>query len=199
MVWTLSNASPNSTYFPVFEKIPTLTDGPVTIPDSGAALLYLATKHDSTTFSFPHDTQAFWTMTQLLFYASQIDFLQGNSWRARVLAKEAGEEFTPSKISDYLDTQLFRSYRLLDKKLAQERASYGAAEVEKSGGPWLAGNKYSYADMAIYPYYAKASQYVWAKAKLDQFKELTAWAERVGARDAVKKGMLKGEEFGEVL
>ena len=65
-----------------------------------------------------------------------------------------------------------RVYRLLDARLAEV--------------PHLAGESYSVADIAAYPWIAKHG---WAWQDLARYPALAAWFAVVGARPAVQAGM----------
>ena len=51
---------------------------------------------------------------------------------------------------------------------------------------WLAGDAYSIADMATYPW---ARAYVWAKVSIDGLDHLKGWFERIDARPAVQRAL----------
>ncbi|MCX8232193.1 MAG: glutathione binding-like protein, partial [Alphaproteobacteria bacterium] len=53
--------------------------------------------------------------------------------------------------------------------------------------PYLAGDTYSYADILTYPLMATSVQRL--EGGYTSYSNITRWAETVGARDAVQKGM----------
>jgi GST-like protein len=65
-----------------------------------------------------------------------------------------------------------RVYRLLEERLAAV--------------PYLGGEAYSIADVAAYPWVARAS---WAARTLDETTRIARWFATVGARPAVQRGM----------
>jgi GST-like protein len=54
------------------------------------------------------------------------------------------------------------------------------------GRDWLAGDAYSIADIATYPW---ARAYPWAKVSIDGLDHLKAWFDRIDARPAVQKAL----------
>ena len=72
-----------------------------------------------------------------------------------------------------------RIYRELDERLAISR--------------YLAGNNYSIADIATFPWIAR---HEWHDIGLKKFKHLVRWFEEISNREAVKKGydLLKNGE-----
>jgi GSH-dependent disulfide-bond oxidoreductase len=155
-------------------KIPAIVDqdaagGPLAIFESGAILIYLAEKHGRFLATEPRARAL--AMEWLMFQMAGIGpFLgQVNYWM-----NTAPEKLAPA-IQRYLDESV-RLMTVFNGALA--------------GRDYIAG-EYSIADMASYPWIAAA----WGPfsamlpEKVREMPELGAWIERVGARDAVKRGM----------
>ncbi|TXT07412.1 hypothetical protein VHUM_03132 [Vanrija humicola] len=53
-------------------------------------------------------------------------------------------------------------------------------------GEWLVGDKFSIADINVYPWVRSS---FWAGIDIRKFPKLDAWVTRIGERDAVKKGL----------
>lgn len=153
-------------------KIPAIVDpdgpngAPISIFESGAILVYLANKTDSALF--PKDpARRYATLEWLMFQMGGLGpmFGQANHFL----------HFNPGK-SDYAEEryrkEAHRIYGVLDKRL--------------SGNQYVAGDFYSIADIAIFPWVAR---WEWHQIELSSLPHVTRWFEELGARDAVKKGM----------
>ena len=68
---------------------------------------------------------------------------------------------------------------------------YGVIERDLETRDYLAGDFYSIADMAAWPWILPEGQ----GQNLDEFPRLKAWHERVGAREAVKTGRAVGKDL----
>ena len=68
---------------------------------------------------------------------------------------------------------------------------YGVIERDLEDREYLAGDFYSIADMAAWPWILPEGQ----GQNLDEFPRLKAWHERVGAREAVKTGRAVGKDL----
>ena len=63
---------------------------------------------------------------------------------------------------------------------------YGVMDKELAKRDYLAGNFYSIADIATYPWVAR---YEWHKTDLNQFPNVKRWFDEIGKRPAVQRGM----------
>jgi len=150
-------------------RIPAIVDNdsadgqPLSLFESGAILLYLAEK---TGQFIPQDLRGRQECLQWLF------------WQMGGLGPMAGQNhhfvrFAPEKvpyaIKRYVD-ETARLYGVLDKRLADR--------------PFVAGEAYSIADMAIYPWIVPHS---FQQQDLDDFPHLKAWFERIQARPATQR------------
>lgn len=150
-------------------RIPAIVDNdtadgqPLSLFESGAILLYLAEK---TGQFLPQDLRGRQEALQWLF------------WQMGGLGPMAGQNhhfnrFAPEKvpyaIKRYVD-ETARLYGVLDKRLADR--------------PFVAGEAYSIADMAIYPWIVPHS---FQQQDLNDFPHLKAWFERIQARPATQR------------
>jgi GST-like protein len=87
----------------------------------------------------------------------------------RIAAPNGHEE--PFSIKRYVD----ETRRLLE-----------VLNTRLEGRDWLAGDAYSIADIATYPW---ARAYPWAKVSIDGLDHLKAWFDRIDARPAVQKAL----------
>jgi GST-like protein len=73
------------------------------------------------------------------------------------------------------------------KRYSEEtRRIYGVMNKRLGESPYLAGPDYTIADIATYPWVAR---HEFQEVKLEDFPNVKAWFDRVGARPAVQRGM----------
>jgi GST-like protein len=165
-------------------KIPALLDrsGPVPIRvfESGAILLHLAEKFGA---FLPRDAAGRAECLSWLFWqVGSAPYLGGGFGHFYVYA--------PIKIEYAIDRFAMEAKReldVLDKRLARSR--------------YIAGDEYTIADMAIWPWYGALAQgTVYDAAEFLQVHEYThvrRWADEIGARPAVKRGRMVNRSFGD--
>lgn len=148
-------------------RIPTIVDtdnDDFAVFESGAILIYLAEK--TGTF-LPRDSKArSVTIQWLMFQMAGIGPMQG---QANVFYRYAPEKI-PYAINRY-QHECRRLFEVLDRRLAV--------------GPYLAGDEYSIADIATWPW---VRGYEWGGLSIDGLVHLGGWLERVAARPAVQRG-----------
>jgi GST-like protein len=142
------------------QKIPAIVDGGVTLAESGAILVYLAEKAGK--LLEPRYPVLQW----LMFQMAHVGPMLGQAHHFRLQAKEK----LPYAIERY-EKEAARIYGVLDRRL--QSADY------------LAGG-YSIADIATYPWVLRHFNFGVA---LDDYAALKGWADRIGARPAVQRGM----------
>lgn len=147
-------------------KIPAIVDhdSQTSIMESGAILLYLA---DKTKQLMPENPSARWQATEWLM------------WQMGGAGPMLGQahhfvHFNPDK-SDYAKaryaTEAQRLYGVLDRRLADKR--------------YLAGEQYSVADIATWPWIAR---FEWQGIALSDFPHVLNWYRELAARPAVQRG-----------
>jgi len=168
-------------------RIPTLVDNkvdngssePFAIMESGAQLLYLAKKVDKDdAFGFKDDLERSECLQWIFWQMGGQGPMQGQSNHFHVYAPEK----IPYAIKRYHD-ELFR---LMDVMEAQFSGRFTGREKD-----YLAGNgrgKYSWADMAAYPWAIIAKYSGLTQEELDQMPHVQKWIERIKARPAVQSG-----------
>lgn len=161
--------APNNRMPAIVDTDPGDGGDPISVFESGAILIYLANKIGK----FFGETQR-----------ERVDQLQWLMWQMGGLGPMAGQnhhfnryapEAIPYAQKRYID-ETNRLYGVLDRQLA--------------GRPFVAGENYSIADMAIYPWivpYAAQSQ------DLADFPHVQRWFEAVKARPATVRAYAKGE------
>ncbi len=151
-------------------KIPALVDPvgpdgkPISVFESGAILLYLAAKTGK--FLPKSDRAKFEVLQWLMFQMGGVGPMLGQNHHFRIYAPEK----IPYAIDRYTN-EARRLYGVMDKQLAL--------------GKYIAGNSYSIADMAIYPWLRN-----WKNQGIDwaDFPRLKEWFDLIGERPAVKRG-----------
>jgi GST-like protein len=152
-------------------KIPTIVDQdgpggpPFAVFESGAILIYLGEK---TGKFLPADPRRRSEAIQwLMFQVGGIGPMFGQAQHFRRFAPQP----LPYAIERY-STEAARLYRVLDKRL-------GASE-------FLAGDEYSIADIATYPWTAR---HEWQGASIADYPHVARWIDTIGRRPAVQRGM----------
>jgi GSH-dependent disulfide-bond oxidoreductase len=171
-------------------KIPAITDSdgpggkPLALFESGAILLYLAEK---TGKFLPLDPVGRYTTIQwLMFQMGGVGPMLGQAHHFRIYAPEK-IEYAVNRYSN----EARRLYGVMDKQLGVTR--------------YLAGNDYSIADIATFPWTRS-----WKNQgiELDEFPNVKRWFDEISARPAVIRGVdvlasarkeLTGDKQREVL
>lgn len=157
-------------------KIPAIVDhdgpqdAPISIFESAAIMMYLAEKHDSALLpSQPRDR--YQVMQWLMLQMGGVGPMFGQAHHFLRFAKED----VPYAKKRYHD-ETRRLYGVLDKRL--------------SATAYLAGEAYSIADIATYPW---ISRFTYHQVELDQFPAVKNWFDKLSVRPAVQKGMMVPE------
>lgn len=170
-------ANPNS-------KIPALVDhstpSPTRVFESGSILLYLAEKFGA---FLPED------------HAKRTECLSWLFWQmgsAPYLGGGFGHfyAYAPEKFEYPIDRfamEVKRQLDVLDRRLADNQ--------------YMAGEDYTIADMAIWPWYgALVSNLVYGAAEFleaDTYTHVNRWTKQIAGRDAVRRGRMVNRTFGE--
>ncbi|CAM3904138.1 glutathione-dependent disulfide-bond oxidoreductase [Shewanella aquimarina] len=165
-------------------KIPALLDTSgeteVNVFESGAILLYLAEKFGHfLPESGPQRTQV---LNWLFWLQGSAPYLGGGFGHFYAYAPEKFE-YPINRFSMEVKRQL----DLLDKQLAEHT--------------YIAGDEYSIADMAIWPWYGNlvlgqaydAGEFL----DVDSYVHLKRWAEQIASREAVRRGRIVNRTWGE--
>ena len=154
-------------------RVPAIIDhdgpggAPHTVFESGAILLYLAQK---TGKFWPSDPVEQSVLTQWVFFqCANIGPMFGQCGHFRGYASEE----VPYAIARY-SGEVQRLYGLIDRELATK--------------PWIAGDDYSLADMATYPW-MDARQQDLHGVDIAKFPNVAAWIDKCEARPGVQRGM----------
>ena len=152
-------------------KIPALVDPegpdgkPIALFESGAILLYLAAKTGK--FLPKSDRQKFEVLQWLMFQMGGVGPMLGQAHHFRIYAPEKIEY----AVNRYTN-EAKRLYGVMNKQVSQHR--------------FIAGNSYSVADMAIFPWLRS-----WQNQGIDwaDYPHLKVWFDRLEARPAVQRAV----------
>lgn len=167
--------APNNRMPAIVDREPQDGGEPISVFESGAILMYLALKTDK-----------FYGDPAGNLMRERTDILQWLMWQMGGLGPMAGQNhhfniYAPEKLpyaqKRYID-ETNRLYGVLDRQLA--------------GRPFVGGERYSIADMAIYPWIVPHEA---QGQNLADFAHVQRWFEAVKARPATVRAYAKGEEI----
>ncbi|BBK45205.1 thiol:disulfide oxidoreductase [Allostella vacuolata] len=152
-------------------KMPAIvdTDGPdgqpISIFESGAILMYLGEK---TGRFYPQAGRARWAVNQwLMFQMASVGPMFGQRGHFR--------NYAPEKIP-----------YAVDRYSNEARRICGVMDRRLGDSPYLAGDEYTIADMACYPWLAS---YKAGEGPVGDFPHLVRWMDAIAARPATERGM----------
>ena len=145
-------------------KVPVIVDGPTTVFDSSAILLYLAEK---TGKFLPAPSARGELLSWLMFTASGIGPFTGQC----VHFKHYAPEPLPYAINRY-DFEAWRHWKLIDQRLA--------------GRIWMMGDEYTLLDMAVWGW-ARAVPFALGDKAFDQLPQVKRLHDAVNARPAAQR------------
>ncbi|MEC7258894.1 MAG: glutathione-dependent disulfide-bond oxidoreductase [Pseudomonadota bacterium] len=165
-------------------KIPALMDHSVTPPqrvfESGAILLYLAEKFGA---FLPTDPAARTECMSWLFWQmGSAPYLGGGFGHFYAYAPEKWQYPI-----DRFAMEAKRQLDVLERRLAE--------------APWLAGDEYTIADMAVWSWYGQLALGRLYEAgeflDVESYEKVQEWAKRIDARPAVQRGRMVNRAFGD--
>ncbi|MEZ5660791.1 MAG: glutathione binding-like protein [Burkholderiaceae bacterium] len=162
--------SPNNKIPAIVDHAPADGGEPISVFESGAILLYLAEKSGR---FLPRDvrgrTQAYeWLM-----------------WQMGGLGPMAGQAH------HFLGAKEQVPYGI-ERYTRECQRLYGVLNARLDGRPFVAGDEYSVADMAIYPWVWRHERH---RVSLDDFPNVREWYARIGAREATARASARGAEL----
>lgn len=163
--------SPNNRMPAIIDTAPADGGEAVTVFESGAILLYLAEK---TGLFLPTDLRGRKTVTEWLF------------WQMGGLGPMAGQNhhfgiYAPEKIPYAINRYVNETNRL-----------YGVLDRRLADSTFVAGEQYSIADMACYPWIVPWKN---QQQNLDDFPHVRRWFEVIAQRPATVRAYARGEPF----
>ena len=163
--------SPNNRMPAIIDRTPVDGGEPVTVFESGAILLYLAEKSGRYLSTNLRERKA--VLEWLFWQVGGLGPMAGQNHHFGLYAPEK----IPYAIARYVN-ETNRLYGVLDRRLAERE--------------YLAGDAYSIADMATYPWVVPWKR---QQQQLDDFPNLRRWFEVIGARLATISAYARGEPF----
>ncbi|MCJ1460051.1 hypothetical protein MMC28_010430 [Mycoblastus sanguinarius] len=154
----------------------------ITLWESGAIIEYLIERYDTKhRLSFAPGTPESYHAKQWLYFQTTG---QGPYYGQLIFFKKFHSEQVPSAIERYAK-EVNRVSGVLEGYLAQQKQEHGGSS---DGGPWLVGNKFSYADMAFIPW-QRIMGMALPKDEYDEdkFPHVKEWLGKMNSRGAVKK------------
>ena len=152
-------------------KIPVIVDHegpdgrPMVVIESGAILVYLAEKSGR---FMPRDQRSRSEVLQwLMFQMGSVGPMLG-------------------QVHHFLRAAPERVQYAVDRYGAEARRIYGVLESRLDGRSWLAGDDYSIADIATFPWIARHD---WQRIELADYPQVKRWFDALCARPAVQRGM----------
>jgi GSH-dependent disulfide-bond oxidoreductase len=163
--------SPNNRMPAIIDPEPSDGGEPISVFESGAIFVYLAEKSGKL---LPRDLRARKTVLEWLF------------WQVGGLGPMAGQNhhfggYAPEKIPYAIDRYASETNRL-----------YGVLDRRLAGRSFIAGEDYTIADIASYPWIVPWQR---QRQNLDDFRNLRRWFEMVQARPATLRAYAKGEPY----
>jgi GST-like protein len=162
-------------------KMPAIVDPegpegePISLFESGAILIYLAEKTER---FFPQTPPARYAVLQwLMFQIGHVGPMLGQAHHFRQYAPET----IPYAVERYTN-EAARLYGVIDPRLAEV--------------PFIAGDEYTIADMAIFPWLRSHEN---QGQTLDDYPNLKRWYEGIEQRPAVRRGLDVGKELRRTL
>jgi GST-like protein len=172
-VWAGEQFTPEFTKINPLQKVPAIVDSdgpagkPYTVIESGAILLYLAEK---TGKFIPHDpVKRYDTIQWLMVQMANVGPMSGQLVHFSKFAP-AGQDYGHGRYR----TQVNKLYDLYEERL--------------SAHPFVAGDDYTIADMAAFPWLRNIELLAMDLSKRPHLK---AWVDKLNARDAVKRAYAK--------
>jgi len=145
-----------------FSKIPVIKDGEISVFESGAILIYLGEKSEKFYDKSERLTINQWLMGQMAYIGPMLG--QHHQFH----------HYNPGK-SEFGENRYFKIaegiYRELDERLSSTN--------------YLAGNEYTIADIATFPWIAR---HEWHDIGLKNYNNLTRWYLDIAKREAVIRG-----------
>jgi GST-like protein len=165
-------------------KIPALQDRsgptPIRVFESGAILMHLAEKFGELLPTDPAKRAE--CLSWLFWQMGSAPYLGGGFGHFYAYA--------PVKIEYAIDRFAMETKRQLD-----------VLERRLAEAPYLGGEEYTIADIAVWPWYGGLAKGLLYGAKeflaVEEYKNVQAWADKIGARPAVKRGRIVNRLQGE--
>jgi GST-like protein len=178
-VWAGEQFTPEFTKINPLLKVPAIVDSdgpggkPYTVIESGAILIYLAEK---TGKFIPHEPVARYdTLQWLILQVANVGPMGGQHVHFSKFAGP-GHDYSASRYR----TQVLKLFDLYEQRLSTR--------------PYVAGDDYTIADIAVWPWYGGLAKGLLYGAgeflSVKDYKNVQRWADLIGERPAVKRGRI---------
>ena len=165
--------NPNHRMPAIVDHEPRGGGGPSAFSKSGAILFYLAEKAGQFWPQAPH---------------RKYEIVQWVIWQMANQGPKSGECGHFRRLGDRQGDQSYAVRRFTD----EVNRLFGVLNNQLHDRPYLAGDDYSIADMASYPW---ATSWQAHGQDIEEFKYVKRWLEELGARPAVQRGMAVGKDL----
>ena len=159
-------------------KIPVLVDGKRSVMESCAILQYLAEKFPSPLLP---EGEARW------------DVLPWVYWQAANVGPAFGNKLSYTRYMDSVADDA--KAHPLERFGTEALRLAGVMEKQLQNHAWIAGETFSIADIALYPW---LRGYKWSKVDITLTPAVLDWVNRVRARPGVERGIAYGVPSGEI-
>ena len=165
--------SPNNRMPALVDHAPEDGGEPISVFESGAMMMYIAEK-----------AGRFWPQAPALKY----EVVQWVVWQMANQGPKFGECGHFRRLKDTEGDQSYAIRRFDD----EANRIFGVMNNRLSDRPYLAGDEYSIADMACYPWSVAWQSH---NQNIDEFPFVKRWQDALGARPGVQRGMAAGSEL----
>ena len=163
--------SPNNRMPAILDRAPADGGEPISIFESGAILMYLAQKVRRFR---PDDVRG------------QVEVMQWLFWQVGGLGPMAGQNH---HFVAYVDDPIPYA---IDRYVMETNRLYGVLNKRLSDRPYVAGEVYSIADMACYPWTVSHQR---QRQNLDDFPHLQRWFNEIADRPATQRAYALGPKY----
>lgn len=149
-------------------RIPALKDGDLRVFESGAIMLYLTDHYDrENLLNYPHGSSQYYeVLSWLMWQMGGLGPMQGQANHFRAMA---------GTYSEYG----------IERYMSETRRLFDVLESRLSEADWLAGDKYTIADIASYSWVRAAP--IFLDMQLEGWPGIKKWAERISKQPAVER------------
>ena len=165
--------NPNHRMPAIVDRAPLGGGAPISVFESGAILFYLAEK-----------TGQLWPQEQHVKY----EIVQWVLWQMANQGPKLGESGHFRRLGDRQGDQSYAVRRFSD----EANRLYGVMNNRLHDRPYLAGETYTIADIAAYPW---ASGWQAQGQDVAEFKYVKKWLDTLAGRPGVQRGMAVGQEL----
>jgi GST-like protein len=165
--------SPNNRMPAIVDRAPAGGGAPISVFESGAIMMYLAEKAGR---FWPQDIRQKYEVTQWVI------------WQMANQGPKLGECGHFRRLGDREGDQSYAVRRFTD----EANRLYGVLNNRLYDRTYLAGEAYTIADMAAYPW---TIGWEAQGQGINEFKYFKRWFDEIGSRPAVKRGMAAGSEL----